>query len=212
MPFEKRTDGQTGAGGRTGSWQGLVVRRGRKRNRGPWTVAGLKPNGMIMPSGPLLCKPVLDVFNRGEGRGEVESISLAHLLWEWRISIPPTGEFHASAKFFVLMLPHFFSSLFNYTRHSHSFMFSSSGSWKRFPGPGLSDGLETRDRNRYAEVTQRPKGCQETARVGSGLSLNFPSVGNDGFASAGFASCNPTQRIDRCAGCWSGYALRQVQD
>lgn len=92
-------------------------------------------------------------------------MSQAHLLLEWRISIPPTSEFHASAQFLVLMLPHFFSSLFNYTRHSHSFMSSSSGSWKRFPGPGLTDGLETRDRNRYAEVTQRPKRCQETARV-----------------------------------------------
>ena len=48
-----------------------------------------------------------------------------HLVLKWRILVPPTGKFHASAQLFMLMLPHFFASFFDDTRHSHSF-FSSA--------------------------------------------------------------------------------------
>lgn len=133
MPFEKDKDGQTGTGERIDSWQGLFVRRGRKRvrkNRRPWTVAGSKTKGRTMPvhspAYPSWCEMPPSRCGRF-----VQGIVLvpAHLVLEWRISVPPPGEFHASAKFFMLMLPHFFSPFFDYTRHSHSFISSLGGSW-----------------------------------------------------------------------------------
>ncbi len=133
MPFEKDKDGQTGTGERIDSWQGLFVRRGRKRvrkNRRPWTVAGSKTKGRTMPVHSPAHPSWCEVPPSRCGRF-VPGIVLvpAHLVLEWRISVPPPGEFHASAKFFMLMLPHFFSPFFDYTRHSHSFISSLGGSW-----------------------------------------------------------------------------------
>ena len=54
---------------------------------------------------------------------------LGHTVLKWRILVPPTGKFHASAQLFMLVLPHFFASLFDDTRHSHSFSSSPRQGW-----------------------------------------------------------------------------------
>lgn len=167
MPVEKDAAGQTGAGGRSGSWQGLYVRRGRQRvraNRWPWTVTGWNIQGLTMP----MKSPAPSSWPRTpQGRcGRVVHGIVwvpAHLVLESYISVPPTGEFHASAKFLMLMLPHFFSSLFNYTRHSHSFMSSSGGSGGTVRRSGSHWSRDTRSKQVWenGEVTQRPEKCQE---------------------------------------------------
>lgn len=95
----------------------------------------------------------------------------AHLVLESCISVPPTGEFHASAKFLMLVLPHFFPSFFNYTRHSRSFVTSSGGSWKPVVDPGLT-GQETGDRNRNCRGnTASQEVSRKCARVNCGYGV-----------------------------------------
>ena len=181
MPFEKDKDGQTGTGERIDSWQGLFVRRGRKRvrkNRRPWTVAGSKTKGRTMPvhspAYPSWCEMPPSRCGRF-----VQGIVLvpAHLVLEWRISVPPPGEFHASAKFFMLMLPHFFRRfLTTLAIHTPSFL-----SWAE---AGFSPGV----------LLQTKRGMTQGAKIFRGITA-LEEVSRKRIAQESHShSCEPCPR------------------
>lgn len=105
-----------------------------------------------------------------------------HLVLKWRILVPPTGKFHASAQLFMLMLSHLFASFFDDTRHSHSFFSSVEDENCSLIGVSLTakrrvintDLKSFRGNTVLREVSRQcagsvPLGCIHCFDVGSGM-------------------------------------------